>query len=505
VTSKVSKTTPSLTIQAFWLMTARVAAFAFAFVIPVLLARLLSQEEFGLYKQTFLIIATAQSILPLGFGMGAFYFLPREPQRRGAVVFHVLLFNAIVGLAAFVALQFDPNLLVLILGSSELAPCSSLIGLVIFLWIFSGFLEIVATAHQDVKASTVFIVTAQLTKSAFMVVATLWSASIRALLYAVVLQGIVQSVMLLAYLELRFPKYWSRFDGRLFRMQLSYGMPLGLAGLVYTMQTDLHKYIVAHFFSASAYAIYAIGCSQVPLIALLRTSVASVMIPTVSYLQQQGQHEEILLLTMRAMRKLCAFYWPVYFFLMVMGREFLTVLFTDRYIGSWPIFAINLTLIPVALLMIDPVLRAYAEYRHWLLMVRIISLVVLVGAVWIGVAKYGMVGAIGAVVLIIVLERIVLVWRVIRTLGMRIHHLPLLADVLKLAAAAMLAAVLTGLVRSFVIGKQPLAVLTLCGLVFSAVYGATAWGFGVVTPEEKQWLQRKLAQVRKGGSLQSEI
>src|SRR3712207_9271685 len=89
------KQTSSLTVQAFWLLIAKTLAFVFAFALPVLLTRTLSQNEYGLFKQVFLIITTATALLPLGFGMSAYYYLPRESDagRRGQVIFNILLFK----------------------------------------------------------------------------------------------------------------------------------------------------------------------------------------------------------------------------------------------------------------------------------------------------------------------------------------------------------------------------------------------------------------------------
>src|SRR5829696_3187045 len=91
----------SLTVQAFWLLLAKTLAFMFAFALPVLLTRSLSQNEYGLFKQVFIII-TATSLLPLGFGLSAYYYLPRETdtKRRGQIILNILLFNLIMGAAA---------------------------------------------------------------------------------------------------------------------------------------------------------------------------------------------------------------------------------------------------------------------------------------------------------------------------------------------------------------------------------------------------------------------
>src|SRR5256884_2824439 len=51
------------------------------------------------------------------------------------------------------------------------------------------------------------------------------------------------------------------------------------------------------------------------------------------------------------------------FFLLVSGRDFIVILFTERYLDSWPVFAIGLALLPLSLISTasDPVFRAYPE------------------------------------------------------------------------------------------------------------------------------------------------
>ena len=92
---------------------AKTLGFMFAFALPILLTRSLSQNEYGLFKQVFLIASTAVSLLPLGFGMSAYYYLPREsdPARRGQVIFNILLFNLLMGAAACLALIVWPEIM----------------------------------------------------------------------------------------------------------------------------------------------------------------------------------------------------------------------------------------------------------------------------------------------------------------------------------------------------------------------------------------------------------
>src|SRR5205085_6636537 len=96
MTVETRQDSSSLTTRAAWLMLARTLAFALSFALPLLLVRRLSQTDLGLYRQVFLVVASATNILPLGFHMSAFYFLPRERERQGQIVLNITLFFALV-------------------------------------------------------------------------------------------------------------------------------------------------------------------------------------------------------------------------------------------------------------------------------------------------------------------------------------------------------------------------------------------------------------------------
>jgi len=115
------------------------------------------------------------------------------------------------------------------------------------------------------------------------------------------------------------------------RAQLAYALPLGAAAMLSMAQLDLHSYFVARSFDAATFAIYAVGCFQLPFLYIVNESVGAVMIPTVSRLQLENQQDEIVRLVTRMMRKLAALYFPLYACLLVTGREFVTVLFTESY------------------------------------------------------------------------------------------------------------------------------------------------------------------------------
>jgi O-antigen/teichoic acid export membrane protein len=277
------------------------------------------------------------------------------------------------------------------------------------------------------------------------------------------------------------------------RSQLSYAVPLGLAGILYTVQTDLHGYFVSNRLGAAVFAIYSVGTVDLPLMTMLQEATNVVLIPRVSYLQHINDTREIVLLIARATRKLAAVYFPAYALLAVVAPDLISFVFTRRYLSSVPVFRINLTLLLVSVLLQDPLFRAYQSQRFFLFRLRIILSGLLVAGLYFGTSHFGPVGAIAAVVLVTAAERIVTAIRFGRILGVSRKDLVLLNDIGKLAIAAIISGLVAEGVRLLLRDAQPLINLMVCGMVFSLVYLCAVLLAGILTPEEKDLLRQKIA------------
>jgi O-antigen/teichoic acid export membrane protein len=433
----------SLRTQSSWLLAAKVVGFGFSFALPLLIVRYLSQDKVGVYRESFQVIMNAVVILPLGFSMSAYYFLSRDPERRSAAVLNILLFNFVVGGAACLTLNLFPQVLGSIFQTDEMTRLAPRIGVVIWIWIFSTFLETVAIANQEARAATFFIIFAQFSKALFMGAAVFLFGSVDAFLDAAIVQGVVQTAMLFWYLNSRFPRFWVSFSASFFRAHLVYATPFGLAGILWIAQNDIHNYFVGYKFSPSDYAIYAYGCFQVPLIAMLAESVTSVLLPRMNALQIEGNREEMIRLTARGMQKLAFFYFPIYAFLIVTAQTFVVTLFTDKYAASVPIFVINLTMLPFSVLITDPIVRAYKELGRMLLLTRIMVLLGLVCALYYGLGYFGLQGMITTAIGAMLIEKTITESLIIRKLGLGLRHLHYLKSVGKTAAVSLVAGLIT--------------------------------------------------------------
>gem|GEM_PF-161638 len=517
--SPVARPATSLKQQSAWLLAAKIIGFAFSFVLPLLIVRHLEQEQVGHYREAFQVITNAVIILPLGFSMSAYYFLARERERRGAAIFNILLFNFIVGGLACLGLYLYPQVLGSIFQTETMTQLAPKIGVVIWIWIFSTFLETVAIANQEARVATAFIVLAQLSKTALMAAAVFAFASVEAFIWAAMVQGVIQTAILLSYLRSRFPRFWTQFDIRFFWEQMRYAVPFGLTGILWIAQNDIHNYFVGYKFSSSDFAIYAYGCFEIPLIAMLAESVTSVLIPRMNELQQRGDRDEMIRLTARAMQKLAFFYFPIYVFMMITAQTFIITLFTEKYAASASVFVINLTILPFSILITDPIVRSYKELGRLFLLTRIFVLTCLIGVLYWGLGSFGLQGMIITAVAAVLIEKWIAEMLVIRTLGLGLQHLPLLKDVGKTAVAALAAGVITYFVYNgfhvyaLNIGEALAAqtfsttklstlnfiggglVLGICAAVFLPTYLLAANILGIIDEGEKAAVRRVLRRL----------
>jgi hypothetical protein len=155
---------------------------------------------------------------------------------------------------------------------------------------------------------------------------------------------------------------------------------------------------------------------------------------------------------------------------LVAGRQFIEVLFTARFADSWPIFAVNLTLLPLGIVLMDPLYRAFERERYFLLRLRLILAAGLIAVLWLFTARLGLLGVMTAVVATAIFERAVMACHFGRLLGVTARDVVLLRDIGKLAVAALAAGLAAEVVRLFLGPASALVILTGCGAVFAAVY-----------------------------------
>jgi O-antigen/teichoic acid export membrane protein len=480
--------------RAAWLTAANSIAFGLSFIAPLLLVRMLSQTEFGEYKQVFQILTSAMSALNLQVASTAYYFMPRAPEKKLQVMINVLAFYAAVGALVAALFIFYPECALLVFEGSNLPAYMPLLGVTILIWLVSSNLEVVPLALGDVRSSSVFIVISQLTKSALTVAAALAFHSVSAMIWAAAIQGILQILFMFVYIRRRFGSFRGAFDLALFKAQIGNALPFGLGSFAQVAQGDLHNFMVSRYFPPAGFAVYSAGLFQLPLLGLLTTSFAGALIPEVSRLAAAGERRAIIPIWLDAVRKLALVVVPSCALMFVLRYEIITLLFTDAYIEAAPLFGIYLFSALLPMTLTGAPIRAYEEFKFFRFKLHLALLPLTFGALYVGIHAAGLLGAVSALVGLQTLEAAIVLAAVGRRLGFVAGDLRHLTPALKTAVAAGASALAAFAVKLALAQAHASVKIIICGAVFGAAYVFAAYTLGAVTDAEKVEFRATLAR-----------
>lgn len=423
------------------LVVARFLSACLTIVIPLVLARAMELPDYGTYKQLFLIAQTIYYVLPFGMAQSLYYFLPRAEERR-PFISQTLLFLAGAGAVAAVALYALGPEIASALNNPRLLEYR------VSLALYGGFtlgglsLELSMTAQGNTRRSAIAYLVSDGVRAVALVTPVLLGMG---------LSGLMASMV--AYSAARLVAAWSLtlagtrgpwFDRGLFVRQLAYAAPFGAAVLFSVPQTYAHQFMVSSVVSPAAFAIYAVGCFQLPLVDLLYTPTSEVLMVRLGELDRAGRPEEGLAAFQETTARLSYMFFPMAAFLFAAAPEFIVAIFGARFIEAVPIFRVSLLTIPLTALPMDGTLRARDRNRS-LFMAYVIKAAVTVPLVYFGVRAFGMLGGVGSWMAAEVVGKSVLLARVpaaLSTPGRRVR----LAQLFPWPAMgkASLAAVLAG-------------------------------------------------------------
>ena len=342
-------------------MSGRAVAFAATFFVPVVLARVFSQSDFGTYKQLFLVYGTLYLIAQAGMAESLFYFLP-SARDGGRYVANAMLFLAVAGLACFLFLHEAGAALAQWLNNPELARYTTPLGVFAALMLASSAFEITMVARARYRLASVSYGVSDVVRAAFFLVPALVFRRIDLLLWSAVVFAAVRLVATLVYVTGTFEAQLRPQAAALGR-QLRYTLPFGAAAAMEIAQANLHLYAVSYYVEAATFAIYAVGCLQIPIVDLVTSSAGSVIMVRMARERSARRLSNCLTIWRETVRHLALVLVPVVGVLLVTADRLIVVLFTEQYAAATPIFMIWTLAILPTMFLTDAALRVFAQMR----------------------------------------------------------------------------------------------------------------------------------------------
>lgn len=328
-----------LLLNSSFLSIIKIFTMAIGLVQSMVLAHLLTTEDFALYSQSSVIIATIGGITAFGFADSIIYFsgISKEEDEKKTYLSVIFIFQTILCVIFGIIMFFMSNLIGKLFNNEALSGLVYLICFFPFLVNTSNCLNQLLFTERKIKSIGIGnLFFSALSLAIVILVVNNSSPVFLYLILEISLYVIYIIYQVFCYLiEKKRFIHFSRLNKEYIKKVLSYAIPLGVAIIGATLLKELDKIIISNQCSTQDYATYSAVSRQLP-ITFFAAALSAQILPLLAVNIEMKNHSGII-------KNLHIYYIVGFVSTLILGlgvltvsRQSLEILYSEKYInGIW--------------------------------------------------------------------------------------------------------------------------------------------------------------------------
>lgn len=314
----------------FWSFCERFGSLLILFIANVVLARMLTPDDFGLVGILMAFVMISQILIDGGLGNALI-------QRQNITIVDsstVFYTNIAVAIVCYVVLFFGADAIASFYDQALLSQLIKVLGLVVVIDAFGAVQNNLLMKSIDFKRITIVKVGAALVSTGAAIVAAICGMGVWSLVVQYVVNSIIKSLLLWGLSSWRPVLQFSKTS---FKKLFGYGSSLLLANVLSEAYRNLQVLIIGKFFPKAEVGYYsqAKHLQQVP-VATSLAIVNQVTFPVFSQLQHDKEH--LVRGLSRSIKILTFLNFPLMMCLVIMAEPIFRLVFGEQWLPSVPYF-----------------------------------------------------------------------------------------------------------------------------------------------------------------------
>lgn len=315
-----------------WNTVERIATNGIQFVITIILARLLSPNDYGIIAMPAIFLALAQVLIDSGFANA----LIRKPDLNENDLSTAFYFNIVVGLVSYIILFLASPLIAVFFNTPILSILLKVTALVVFINSLGIVQQALMTKKMDFKTLAVITVISTIVSGA----GGIWMAysgyGVWALVFQQVASATIRSILLWGLGHWHPLRVWSRSS---FNYLWSFGSKVVVIGFLDTIYNNIYAFVIGKMYNAKDLGNYtrAHQFADLP-VNNLNGIIAKVTFPLLSEVQDDNARLHSIYLKLIKMTSLIIV--PLMFGLAAIANPFIMALLGKDWIGCVILFQI---------------------------------------------------------------------------------------------------------------------------------------------------------------------
>lgn len=315
-----------------WSGIERFATAGVNFIISLVIARMLSPNEYGIIAMLGIFMAISQSIIDSGFSNA----LIRKNDRTEIDFSTTLYFNIVVSLFMYGVLFFLSPFIAIFYRVPELEKITKVVGTTLIWGALSIVQQSILTIKVDFKTLMKVSLFAAIISGCVGIIMAEVGFGVWALVGQMLSVSIVRTIALWIVAKWR-PK--TGFSIKSFKNLFGYGSKLLIAGIIETIYRNLYSIIIGKFYQVEKLGLYYRGDQFASYASSNITGVIQrVTFPIMAEIQDD--RERLSSVFLKTLRSVCFFVFPVMTFIMISAEPLVKLVLTDKWINCVPIMQI---------------------------------------------------------------------------------------------------------------------------------------------------------------------
>lgn len=312
-----------------WSAIEKLAIQLIQFVIGIILARILTPEEYGIIGLLLVFIAISKVFIDSGFTQA----LVQKQNRTDADISSVFLTNIGISLLCYILLFVAAPFVANYYDIEVLSPLLRVLALSLIINSFFAVPSTLLTIQMDFKTLTKVTLTSTIVSGTIAIWMAYNGYGVWSLAWQAVIRAVVVTTMVWFFVSWR-PKllFSKKSIGQLFK----FGSNLLVGSLLNTAVNNFYALFIAKVISAKDLGYYTRGTQFSDVVfSFVNTSMNRVLFPGLAAVQDDLP--KLVLHTKGIIKSVSVVIIPVFLFLTVMAKPIILLLLTDKWLPAVPI------------------------------------------------------------------------------------------------------------------------------------------------------------------------
>jgi len=303
-----------------------------ALFVIIYLSYHLPKEDYGSYRQIWLLFNTLVPVISLGIPISVNYFFPllKEKERK-SFIFQTYFFLLILGFIFSSLFFLGASGFSSLFNNSQVEELMKYFCIIPFLALPTLFYQNLFVCLDNPILATKISLLSSIFYFISIITPLELGYSIAEMIYCLTIFYFFQFLIISYLYYSPFKENHFQFNGKLILKQFKYAIPVGLSSAIGIIAINIDNLFVSSYFSIESFAEYANGAMELPFIGIITGSIMAVLMPEFVKKYNDNKVDDMVRLWHLSITKVATLFFPLMCFLYLFSQELIIIFFSDLY------------------------------------------------------------------------------------------------------------------------------------------------------------------------------